>query len=164
MSAEQNILDKAGRDTGFKVPDGYFDQLYAAMPDKLPERTPAPEVKLSTWQRLKPYVYLAAMFAGIWCMMQMFHMMSSTDVSLEAPPADVMAALSQQPESFEEMIPDYGITDFELEQEISEDYSSIEELSEDLGVTLEPQYEAMNVGPAILAASQPEVAQNKPKK
>lgn len=164
MSAEQNILDKAGRDTGFRVPEGYFDHLYSSMADKLPEREPAPEIKLSTWQRLKPYVYLAAMFAGIWCMMQMFHMMSSTDVSLEAPPAAVMAELTEEPVSFEEMIPEYGISDFELEEELSEDYTSIEQLSEDLGVTLEPQYQAMNVEPAIIAASQPEVAQNKPKK
>lgn len=29
------------------------------------------------WQKVRPYVYMAAMFAGIWLMLQMFAMMGS---------------------------------------------------------------------------------------
>ncbi|MDE6041567.1 MAG: hypothetical protein K2F99_08335, partial [Muribaculaceae bacterium] len=29
------------------------------------------------WQKVRPYVYMAAMFAGIWLMLQMFNMMGN---------------------------------------------------------------------------------------
>ena len=43
---------------------------------------PAPQ---TFWGRVRPYVYMAAMFAGIWCMFKMFTMMSntSTDLSID---------------------------------------------------------------------------------
>jgi hypothetical protein len=30
------------------------------------------------WQRLKPFAYLAAMFAGVWCMMSVFSHFTNT--------------------------------------------------------------------------------------
>lgn len=153
MNAEEKIEVKVGRDPGFRVPDGYFEAFYASMPEQLPEReTPAP-VHLTRWQRVKPYVYLAAMFAGIWCMMKMFHMMSTPDISLDSPPAAVMAALDKNPQTFDEMVPDYDMGDFELEQEVSDEFDDIDELTDALGVELEPQYEAMNVEPIIDAVN-----------
>ena len=32
-----------------------------------------PEVKPSVWNRIRPYIYMTAMFAGIWCMMWIFN-------------------------------------------------------------------------------------------
>ena len=57
-----------------------------------------PVVKMTRWQRMKPYVYLAAMFAGIWCTMKMVTMIQSapagTEVSLDNPPAMIAQAMS----------------------------------------------------------------------
>ncbi len=84
----ENILDKIDRRTGMTVPDGYFDNFIAKMSESLPEQK-RPETAavrpMTTWQRLRPYVYMAAMFAGVWCMMKMFSMMgdNSTDLSIE---------------------------------------------------------------------------------
>jgi hypothetical protein len=69
---DSDILSKLGKDAGFKVPENYFENFASKMADSLPERKPAPVIKLSTWQRIRPYVYMAAMFAGIWCMMKVF--------------------------------------------------------------------------------------------
>lgn len=161
MNEEAKLREQVGTDPGFIVPEGYFEQLYARMPEKLPEHKPVAPVKMTLWEKVKPYVYLAAMFAGIWCMVKMFHIASSQDISLENPPAEIVAAVNTQPVSVEEMVPDYAINDFELEQEVSSEYSSFEELSEELDYELKPEYASMKVNVEMPAAeAQPtEVAQ-----
>ncbi len=65
---------------GLEVPEGYFETFASRMAGLLPER---PEIESadapvelaevrSFWQKVRPYVYMAAMFAGIWLMMQIF--------------------------------------------------------------------------------------------
>lgn len=70
---DPTILNKYGKDPGFKVPENYFEDFNKRMVDMLPdvEITPV-DVKPTMWQRIKPLVYMAAMFAGVWCMMQVF--------------------------------------------------------------------------------------------
>lgn len=69
-----------GENGGFTVPEGYFDDFARRMAQSLPER---PELDLpatvdrSFWAKIRPYVYMAAMFAGIWLMMQLFSIISS---------------------------------------------------------------------------------------
>ena len=67
------ILEKYGKDPGFKVPENYFTEFNQRMTEMLPdvEITPV-DVKPTLWQRVRPLVYMAAMFAGVWCMMQVF--------------------------------------------------------------------------------------------
>ena len=70
---DSTILNKYGKNPGFKVPENYFADFNQRMADMLPdvEITPV-DVKPTMWQRIKPIIYLAAMFAGVWCMMQIF--------------------------------------------------------------------------------------------
>lgn len=82
MDKHNGILDKIDRNDGMTVPNGYFDEFKQHMAESLPDR---PELNpgvlaapRTTWQKLRPYVYLAAMFAGIWCMLQMFTMLADT--------------------------------------------------------------------------------------
>ncbi len=65
------------------VPDGYFADFAARMERELPQQPVILDTPRTIWQKLRPYTYMAAMFAGIWCMLQMFNMMSpqSTDPS-----------------------------------------------------------------------------------
>jgi len=79
MKEELDILSKLGKDQGFKVPDNYFADFSKKMMETLPEPNLTPQVKPSTWVRVRPYVYMAAMFAGIWCMMRIFNDMSGAN-------------------------------------------------------------------------------------
>ena len=68
------ILTKLGKDPGFKVPEHYFDDFNKRMAESLPEVKITPvDARPSMWVRVRPYVYMAAMFAGIWCMMKVFN-------------------------------------------------------------------------------------------
>ena len=75
-----SVLENIGRRDGMTVPDGYFDTLTQRIEASLPAADNiAPR---SIWQRIRPYVYLAAMFAGIWCMM---HIFSLTGTGTQGP-------------------------------------------------------------------------------
>ncbi|MCH5216574.1 MAG: hypothetical protein J1F10_06505 [Muribaculaceae bacterium] len=70
---DSEILDTiVGKSTGLKVPEGYFEQFAANMQSQLPHKDFADAEPRTLWQQVRPYVYLAAMFAGIWCMMHIF--------------------------------------------------------------------------------------------
>lgn len=70
---DSTLLSKYGKDPGFKVPENYFADFNQRMTEMLPdvEITPV-DAKPTMWQRVRPLIYLAAMFAGVWCMMQIF--------------------------------------------------------------------------------------------
>ena len=79
-----------GRNPGFK--DGIRDQARSRglgdvykreaknMASSLPERDFTPE-RRTLWQQLRPWVYMAAMFAGIWCTMYVFTSLSGANSS-----------------------------------------------------------------------------------
>ncbi|MDO4336315.1 MAG: hypothetical protein Q4C37_10895 [Bacteroidales bacterium] len=129
---EPNILEKAGGKTGYTVPPGYFDNVRSKILDNLPEYPVVVQEKLSVWKRVQPYIYMAAMFAGIWCMMKIFHTISSTDLNFDNPPEAVAVAIANtdQYNNFR-----YGRDDntqaFMIEEELSDGYVSIEDFKED---------------------------------
>lgn len=90
---KSDIIDKASRGgDGMNVPEGYFEQFVSQMSERLPYREELDmplghraSPKNSTWMRIRPYVYMAAMFAGAWCLIKMFSLMSpsadNTDIN-----------------------------------------------------------------------------------
>lgn len=143
MSQEEILKSKYGTDTGFRVPDGYFDELNAKILAELPPYKMAPKtVHMSMWQRVKPYVYLAAMFAGIWMMMKVFHTVSTADrLTLDNPPEAIAQMLDA--DSFDDILflsPSAG-ADLQLEEEVSERYESIDDFEKDFGYNILPEYD-----------------------
>ena len=146
MKEEQNIIDRFGKETPFRVPKGYFESVRIEIESKLPAYPEAPkEEKLSTWMRVRPYVYLAAMFAGIWLMMTVFHRVSGMgSVNLDNPPEQI-AQIVKEHDVADPFMTAVSMSDMELFDEVSESYESIEDFEEDFGYELEPEYENMEV-------------------
>lgn len=131
MKTNEDILTKAGRKTGYTVPDNYFDSVRSKIMADLPEyRMPQPE-KISRWRKIQPYLYMAAMFAGIWCMMKMFHMMTTSDLSLDNPPEAVALAMAEADRSDWSFIQTDDSDAFILEDDLCNKYSSFEEFKRD---------------------------------
>lgn len=80
MKTEKSqILDKLGKEAGFKVPDGFFEQFNQQLINSLPEvQITEVDEKPSLWVRVRPYFYMAATFAGIWAMMNVFSHFNGT--------------------------------------------------------------------------------------
>jgi len=93
MEKTNETLDRIGRNSGMTVPEGYFADFAARMTEALPPLHQAEPQRRTFWRTIRPYAYMAAMFAGIWLMMQMFGMMQSrnVDLSIEDYPGVVTA-------------------------------------------------------------------------
>lgn len=133
MKFEDRLNERIGRDPGFRVPDGFFEEQFARISASLPEREAPKPVKLSMWARVKPYIYMAAMFAGIWCTMKMFTLMQATpDVSLDNPPAAVASVMQDPhtdlfiPDVYDE--PDFE-SDYELESSLKGEYEDFDDFA-----------------------------------
>lgn len=103
---KSQIIDKiASKGDGMIVPGDYFADFATKMSASLPFReeldVPAQNQKRSrnsTWLRMRPYVYMAAMFAGAWCLIKMFSLMSpsTSNVSIDNFPSLSLALEDEQ--------------------------------------------------------------------
>ena len=59
MKEEDELLKKYGTQNPFTVPEGYFENFSKK------EYPPTAPATITTWQRIKPWVYMAAMFCGL---------------------------------------------------------------------------------------------------
>lgn len=146
MRQEDKLKEKFGKDPGYRVPDGYFEELNVRIMSNLPSYPEAPRsADLSKWQRVKPYVYLAAMFAGIWLMMNMFHhiTMSTGEFNLENPP-ETLIQLAES-DGYDAMPVFHLESDYDLEKEVSGNYDSFDEFESDFGYELSPEYSSMEI-------------------
>ena len=81
---------------GFREPEGYFDDFVRRMEPQLPRReeveNPLPVRKPTLWTRMRPYTYMAAMFCGIWLMLQLFGIITNHNdrVSLSIDPESAL--------------------------------------------------------------------------
>lgn len=163
MNDEQKISAKFGRQGGFKVPEGFLDDIYARVEagrGELPEFTRS-DMTVGRWQRIRPYVYMAAMFAGIWCMMKVFTIASdnavrhqeqvalNATVSLDNPP-QLIAEVAVSPEvaealQFSEEVNAPAVTEYELEQDVQESYGDFEQFEQAFDYEFEDRYADIDV-------------------
>ncbi|MDR1676616.1 MAG: hypothetical protein LBR86_09140 [Tannerella sp.] len=65
METKQTKLDELKGRNPFQVPDGYLKGLTGQIMSRLPEK-PREETKvISLYERIRPWLYLAAVFAGL---------------------------------------------------------------------------------------------------
>lgn len=150
MNQEEKLKEGFGTDGGWKVPVGYFESFYKEMEEKLPPyKEGVKEVDLTLWHRMKPYLYLAAMFAGIWMMMKVFHTVSTpSSLSLDNPPENIAMVMDDLSGSgYFNVEEPYG--DYELEQEVLSSYTDIDDFEKDFGYRFAPDYAAINVNEVL---------------
>ena len=137
MSVDNKFKEKYGTSTGFRVPDNFFEIKFKEISETLPEYKMPVIPKLSRWHRVRPYVYLAAMFAGIWCMMKMFHIMNdSRTMTLENVPDQVAAVMESQPEIVELYSPSDGSYEYTLERLVIDEYDDFDAFEKDFAKSL----------------------------
>ena len=73
MGKEDNIFKKVGTKNPFSVPDRYFEQFSQELMAGLPEKeTPALPSEATLWERVKPWIYMTAMFVGLMLCVRIF--------------------------------------------------------------------------------------------
>lgn len=65
MKEEDNLLKKIGTENPFRVPEGYFESFTSDLMSRLPEKEKTDvHREPTTWERVRPWLYMAAMFIG----------------------------------------------------------------------------------------------------
>lgn len=58
MEKDKDILKQVGRDTGMRVPDGYFEGFTSRMVSQLDNFEVVELEKPTVWQRVRPWLYM----------------------------------------------------------------------------------------------------------
>lgn len=65
MKKDLNNLEHLKGNNPFKVPEGYFESVTSQIMSKLPEKTYQQPKKVTVMERVRPWLYMAAVFAGL---------------------------------------------------------------------------------------------------
>lgn len=85
MKGDKELLEKYGKKNPFKTPDGYFEHFH----EKLMETLPATETigqetdEISLFTRIKPWLYMAALFISTIFVVQGLMYIQDTKFSTE---------------------------------------------------------------------------------
>ena len=69
MEKEKNTLEELLNRQPFRVPEGYFEGFTDQLMSRIPEKTVSEPETISIYTRIKPFLYLAAMFVGAMIML-----------------------------------------------------------------------------------------------
>lgn len=72
MEREFKQLEHFKEENPFKVPEGYMEGLTSQIMGKLPEKTYEEPKRVTLMDRVRPWVYLAAVFAGLGLFFSLF--------------------------------------------------------------------------------------------
>lgn len=66
MKDDKELMARCGKENPFKVPEGYFEHFHEQLMNSLPEPevVVVPATNVTLMARIKPWIYMAAMFMG----------------------------------------------------------------------------------------------------
>ncbi len=122
MKTKINKIEDINKSNPFKVPDNYFAQFNESIMNRLPEKEVLPERKITMWDKTKPWVYMAAMFLGLFFMIKTVtnnrtgtanvHSISSTNIASDNYWSTVKISEEEFYQYLEERIIDDGLYDY----------------------------------------------------
>lgn len=78
MDKGNNKLDELKSRQPFRVPEGYFESFTEDLMSRLPEKSVTKSKKIALSERVKPWLYMAATFAGVIILFNVFNHFSET--------------------------------------------------------------------------------------
>ena len=101
MNKKENTLDRLKGKQPFRVPDGYMEGLTNRIMESLPEPSVMEAESVSLVERIRPWLYLAAVFAG---MGLFFKAIIGVDSAREDTLSDTLLVRSEVPSASLEAI------------------------------------------------------------
>lgn len=114
----KDILDIINKKSGMKAPDGYFESLNERIMQNLPKKEITEEYNppITFWTMAKPWVYMAAMFAGIALMFKVFTWTGGDFVNSNTE----AKAVETETESIEDFIFYNNVSDYAIYEFLAE--------------------------------------------
>lgn len=110
MNEDKALKQRYGKENPFRTPEGYFEHLTDSIMSQLPEKTPQQHAPIRMWDRVKPWLYMAAMFVGLMFTARMF-MGKYTAKENQGTNTEVSYSVSEIPEEYIEPIVDKAMMD-----------------------------------------------------
>lgn len=119
---EEDLKQRYGKKNPFGVPEGYFDEFPEKMMNLIPKESDSPRtVDIGLWDRVKPWVYMAAMFVGLMFTARMFMGKYSQQAEQMPDDAESVYSISELPDEYIDPI---------VNQTMMDDYQLYEYLSD----------------------------------
>lgn len=99
MKEEKNLKEITGKENPFRVPENYFESLTSEIMEKLPEKEISEPVEISMWERVKPWVYMVAMFCGL---MFSLRVIVGDNYKQEKQNTDIASTATENAENFQD--------------------------------------------------------------
>lgn len=117
MEREKHNLERLKGENPFKVPENYFSDLTRRIMDQLPEQEFEKEKPVTMLDRLRPWLYLAAVFVGLGFFFEA--VMKTTQSSEAELPDSLLVRTEVAKDSFDIVDEDEDYYDF-LEDQYAE--------------------------------------------
>jgi hypothetical protein len=72
MDKKRILLKNIAKVNPFKTPEGYFEDFTNGIMSQLPDIVREDSIKPNLWYRMRPWIYMAAMFTGLALMIRLF--------------------------------------------------------------------------------------------
>ncbi|MGL5895169.1 MAG: hypothetical protein ACRCZM_11245 [Bacteroidales bacterium] len=126
MKSLDDLKQEIGKNGGFDVPNDYFENFSQNLMTKIPESTPLSNRPRTTlFEKMKPSLYMAAMFAAIILTLKLFIPKgSSSDTTQTEVFTSYDMLLTPDVEVYQDYYNDYSLTNYELSS--MDQYSQVE--------------------------------------
>lgn len=111
MKEDTELKNRIGKENPFKVPEGYFENIVPEIMKQLPETEVQEEVEVTMWERVKPWVYMVAMFCGLMFGLRVMMNDRPVSTSINAGDVSMMDSVQGIPDEYIDPILDQAMMD-----------------------------------------------------
>lgn len=111
MKEDTELKNRLGKENPFKVPEGYFENVIPEIMKQLPEIEEQGQDEVTLWERVKPWVYMVAMFCGLMFCVRVMMMDNSAQTDNNIVSVSMNDTLQNIPDEYIEPILDQAMMD-----------------------------------------------------
>ena len=111
MKEDTELKNRLGKENPFKVPEGYFENVIPEIMKQLPEIEEQGQEEVTLWERVKPWVYMVAMFCGLMFGLRVMMMDNSAKTDNNIVSVSMNDTLQNIPDEYIEPILDQAMMD-----------------------------------------------------
>lgn len=111
MKEDTELKKKIGKENPFKVPEGYFENIVPEIMKQLPEAEAQESVEITMWERVKPWVYMVAMFCGLMFGLRVMMMDKPVNKEINTDNVSMTDSLEGIPDEYIDPILDQAMMD-----------------------------------------------------
>ena len=111
MKEDTELKKKIGKENPFKVPEGYFENIVPEIMKQLPEAEAQESEEITMWERVKPWVYMVAMFCGLMFGLRVMMMDKPVNKEINAGNVSMTDSVQGIPDEYIDPILDQAMMD-----------------------------------------------------